>query len=283
MRSVSLFIFVCVFFSVSVSCYGQKEEFGLVTIKKDADTLASQQRIAKIKSIDNDVFEALTFKGKNTQPIKYRLLKPVHAPNDTEKYPLVVVFHGSGATGTDNAKQMGVLPKLWAQPGILSKYKAFIVVPQFPGRSSNYLMDSTRKVLTSIPQPGLQSALQLIDSLKQVLPVDEKRIYAVGFSMGGSSVINVLSSRPELFAAGVSLSGIPQFEQVEKLKTIPIWLIHGNKDTENPPASDDHFYREVSTIGKTRYWIFDGIEHNTIFSSAILGEQIPKWLFRKKK
>lgn len=282
MRLTKLVIVVAIMVALSDLASAQKKTYGVTIIPKDKDSLATQQRLATIKALDISVFEAASFTGNNTVPIKYRLLRP--APQKREKkYPLVIVFHGSGAIGEDNSKQMGVLARFWAQPEIVAKYQAYVVVPQFPSRSSNYEMDAERKVLKSVPQPGLRSTLQLIDSLKKVLPVDEQRIYAVGFSMGGSSVINVLSARPELFAAGISISGIPEFERVEKLRTIPIWLMHGNKDTENPFDSDNQFYKEVMPKGKTSYWIFDGIEHNTIFSSAILGNQIPEWLFSKKK
>lgn len=278
-RQVSV---VAIIVATSCMASAQKKTYGLTIISTDKDSLATQQRLATIKATDVAAFEAASFTGNNTVPIKYRLLRPALQKAE-KKYPLVIVFHGSGAIGVDNNKQMSVLARLWAQPEIVANYQAYVVVPQFSSRSSDYEMDAERKVLRSVPQPGLQSALQLIDSLKKVLPVDEQRIYAIGFSMGGSSVINVLSSRPELFAAGISISGIPQFEQVEKLRTIPVWLMHGNRDTENPFDSDDQFYKEVSTKGKTRYWVFDGIGHNTIFSSAILADQIPEWLFSKKK
>lgn len=60
--------------------------------------------------------------------------------------------------------------------------------------------------------------------------------------MGGSTVINSLSSRPDMFAAGVSIGGIPQFENIESLVNIPIWLIHGNLDIENHLIAINYFF-----------------------------------------
>ena len=243
-----------------------------------ADSLNTRLRIAKIKAIDNTVFEAGSFIGKGTPIINYRLLKPEQI---TKKVPLIIVFHGSGAVGKDNIAQLGILAKLWAMPEIKSNYPAYVLAPQFLTRSSNYVEDKQRGLLTSVAQPCLETALQLIDSLKTSLNVDVTRIYAVGFSMGGSSVINVLSARPDLFAAGISISGIPQFDKAKILSTMPLWLMHGNLDTENPFASDAQFYKELQH--KKRFWEFDGKAHNDIFSSLILGEAIPKWLFKHKK
>lgn len=264
------------------SCGLTKPEFGKSTIKKDKDTIALKEVKAAIRSIDNAVFEANSFIGNENTVLKYRLLKPKENVG-SEKYPLVVVFHGSGAVGSDNERQIGLLPKLWALPNIQKKFPAYVLVPQFATRSSNYVLDSNRDLLVSQPQVVLDSALELIDSLKKTLNIDEQRIHAVGYSMGGSTVINALSLRPDLFASGVSISGIPQFDEMEALSNIPIWLIHGNKDTENPFKSDEQFFKEINFNKNIRFWEMDGLEHNDIFSTIILGENIPKWLFTKRK
>jgi predicted peptidase len=210
------------------------------------------------------------------------LLKPKQN-SGSGKHPLVVVLQGSGAIGSDNESQLGLLPKLWALPNIQKKFPAYVLVPQFASRSSNYVLDSNRDLLVSQPQLVLEFVLDLIDSLKNTLNIDRQRTYAVGYSMRGSTVINALSLRPDLLASGVSISGIPQFDQTIVLSYIPIWLIHGNKDAENPFKSDEQFFKEISFYKNIRFWEMDGAEHNDIFSTIILGENIPKWLFSKKK
>jgi predicted peptidase len=263
-----------------LSCSKRISTFGKTKIDKSADSLYLKQRIAQIKGLNIGVFTKASFKGTADTAIAYRLLKPNHTKN---KLPLVIVFHGSNAVGTDNTSQLGILAKLFATDEIQAKYPAFILAPQFPSRSSNYVLDRSRNVLTSVPQSCLTTALQLIDSLKNTLNIDEKRIYLIGFSMGASSVINALALKPDVFAAGISISGIPQFNQVNRLANIPIWLIHGNIDTENPFNSDKEFFEEVSYQNKTRFWEFDNLAHNDIFSTAILTDELPKWLFKNKR
>lgn len=264
------------------SCAGIKPEFGKSTIKKDRDTIALKELKAVIRGIDNAVFGDCSFISKENTALKYRLLKPKQIIT-SGKYPLVIVFHGSGSIGTDNETQLGLLAKLWALPNIQKKYPAYVIAPQFPVRSSNYVMDNNRGILVSVPQAPLQIALQLVDSLKHNLNIDETRIYLVGFSMGASTVINALSARPDLFAAAVSISGIPQFDKIGSLANKPIWLIHGNQDTQNPFESDRQFYKEVSSKNNTLFWEMDELEHNNIISNRMLGETIPKWLFSKRK
>jgi predicted peptidase len=261
------------------SCATAKKQFGLNIIENTSDTIITKQEILKIRSIDNDIFDTATFIGNKQIEIKYRLFIPKQ--KGTEKYPLVIVFHGSGAIGTDNKSQLGLLQKLFASPDIQTKYPAYVLAPQFSTRSSDYVTDTNRKLLYSTPRPCLNSVLELIDSLKSNLNIDSKRIYVIGFSMGGSTVINSLSAKPELFAAGISIAGIPQFNKNQILNNIPIWLIHGSDDTENPINSDEQFYKEMSN--NIRFWKLKATTHDNIFSSLILGETLPKWLFKHQK
>jgi len=274
-----IFIFLCFAVILFSGCTTTKSQFGQHILERPADTTLTKQEILKIRSIDNSIFDKGTFIGKEQIEIKYRLFKPNQ--KSEEKYPLVVVYHGSGAIGTDNNAQLGLLHKLFASPEIQSKYPAFVLAPQFPTRSSDYKTDTGRKVLYSTPRPCLNEVFQLIDSLKSNLNIDSKRIYVVGFSMGGSTVINSLSARPDLFAAGISVAGIPQFDQTQVLKNIPIWLIHGIDDTENPIHSDEVLYKEIGD--NIRFWKLKATTHDNVFSSLILGETLPKWLFKYQK
>lgn len=276
----NLFIILTISLFSIISFTTAKAQFGLKIIDNTADAEITDQRIKQIRGLDNNIFEAVVFADSETKTeIKYRLFKPIQKK---KKYPLVVFYHGSGAIGTDNLSQLGLLPKLFANPEIQQKYSAYILAPQFPDRSSDYTMDKDRNLLVSVPRSSLQTVLKLIDSLKKNLNIDENRIYAIGFSMGGSTVINSLSARPDLFAAGISISGIPQFTNIEKLSTIPIWLIHGIDDTENPIKSDEQFYQQISKK-RIRFWKLKATTHDNVFTPQILDNTLPKWLFKQRK
>lgn len=277
--TIRIFLFLSIVILFCSGCATSKSQFGQSILERPVDTTLTKQEISTIRSIDNRIFEKATFIGKEQIEINYRLFNPNQ--KSEEKYPLVVVYHGSGAIGTDNNTQLGLLHKLFASTEIQSKYPAYVLAPQFPTRSSDYATDTERKVLYSTPRPCLNEVFQLIDSLKSSLNIDNKRIYVVGFSMGGSTVINSLSARPDLFAAGISVAGIPQFDQTQVLKNIPIWLIHGIDDTENPIHSDEVLYKEISY--NIRFWKLKGTTHDNVFSSLILGETLPKWLFKYQK
>ena len=245
------------------SCKSTKQDFGMRVFEFPADTLRTQTEITRIRSLSNTIFDSAAYTGMNDILIQYRLYKPAAAAHKNQKLPLVVVFHGSGAIGTNNQSQLGLLAKMFAGPDLQKKYPAFVLAPQFATRSSDYELDSMRTVVVSVPRNCLQTAIELIDSLKQHLPIDQKRIYAIGYSMGGSTTINAISARPDLFAAGVSIAGIPQFDRMASITHIPLWLIHGRDDTENPIDSDEWFYEELRTKGLIRLWIFENGIHGS--------------------
>ncbi len=87
-----------------------------------------------------------------------------------------MVFHGSGAIGTNNTSQMGILSKMCLLSENREKYPVYFLSPQFPVRSSNYDLDETRNVKVSESNEHLDLVLKLIDSLIIKNNVDQHRI-----------------------------------------------------------------------------------------------------------
>lgn len=278
MAKILLALFIS---TVSVtSSLSQHKKFGQVVFEESERTKETSDEIRKIKSLDNDLFDANMFISKEREEINYRLFKP-DSETTTKTYPLILVYHGSAGIGTDNTSQLRLFQKLFVNPEIQKEYPAYVLAPQFSTRSSDYSMDETRNVLRSTPRACLNTVFDLVDSLKRSLNIDSNRVYVVGYSMGGSTVMNSLSERPDLFAAGISISGVPQFENPEEMSNIPIWLIHGTSDDVNPIDSDQKFYNEYSS--NIRFWKHRNKNHNNIVTKHILGDAMPKWLFNHIK
>lgn len=126
-----------------VSCVSLSTKFGTKTkIFDKKDSLQSLAKIKEVKALDYSDFKTGKFKDEKTE-VNYRFLKPKNL-DKSKKYPLVLVFHGSGAIGTNNTSQMGVLSKMWLSAENREKYPTYVLSPQFPIRSSNYHLDETR-------------------------------------------------------------------------------------------------------------------------------------------
>ncbi|WP_374444639.1 alpha/beta fold hydrolase [Epilithonimonas sp.] len=253
--------------------YGTKTE-----IYDKADSLQSLARIRQIKNLGYSDFKSGKFdNGKLT--VNYRFLTPKTIEQD-KKYPLILVFHGSGAIGTNNTSQMGVLSKMWLLPENRDQYPVYVLAPQFPVRSSNYHLDESRNVKASESNEHLDLVLKSIDSLVINENIDRNRIYVMGFSMGGSTTANAISKRPDLFAAAINISGISQFDKMDLLFKMPIWIVHGTLDTDNFPQSNFRFFDEMKSKGKVFLWEYKDKYHNNILSAGLVDE-IPKWLLKQ--
>ena len=279
-QKISKLLFFILIISSTVSCVC-KTKFGTRTeINDKKDSLKSLAKIKEIKNLDYSDFKAGKFKEGETE-VNFRLLKPKNF-DQTKKYPLILVFHGSGAIGTNNTSQIGILSKMWLLPENREQYPTFVLSPQFPIRSSNYYLDEKRNVKASESNEHLDLVLKSIDSLIINENIDPNRIYVIGFSMGGSTTSNAISKRPDLFAGAINVSGISQFDKIDELTKLPIWIIHGSLDTDNFPQSNFRIFEEMKNKGNIFLWEYKDKYHNNILSAELV-EEIPKWLFKQTK
>jgi predicted peptidase len=183
--------------------------------------------------------------------LPYRLLSP--ADSDAKAtYPLVLVLHGSGALGTDNTSQLGAFARAWALPEMRAAYPAYVVVPQFDDRSSTYITDERDSLPASEGTDRLRLAAALVDQLIATRRVDRNRVYAVGFSIGGSAAWDLAAERPGFFAAIVPFAGVPPRRSLAPtISRTPTYIVHGTADTENPITADRAMFAKLSVASSS--------------------------------
>jgi predicted peptidase len=237
--------------------------------------------LASLFAADAEAFTRETFQAASGMRLPYRLLSPI-APYG--KAPLIVVLHGSGAIGTDNNAQMGAVAKAWAQPVVRTRFQAFVVVPQAPVRTADYAPDADG-LLASRPGASLPATLELVAYLARTLPVDRSRIYIIGFSMGGSAALNALLLEPDRFAAAVAFSAVPPPRALAaRVAGVPVMLVHGTADTENPFAPDKAWAEAlVAQGGQPRLVAYDGMDHRVPPDMLVDDDEWRAWLFRQRR
>ena len=73
---------------------------------------------------------------------------------------------------------------------------------------------------------GQQDVMDVIKEIQYQWPIDEKRIYAFGHSMGAAGTWNVTRAHPELFAAVAPIAMWIDRAAVEELRHLPmLWLM----------------------------------------------------------
>jgi predicted peptidase len=233
-----------------------------------------------LAAVEADAFISASFSASNGVTLPYRVLLPRQAERGV-RYPLVLQLHGSGGVGTDNLKQLDLLARSWAMPAVRATYRSYVLVPQFPIRSANYGPPSADQHAEH--SAALIAALELVEKFSSENMVDQSRVYALGFSMGGSAAWLAGTLKPALFAAIVPISGIaPDNHAALPLKDVPVWAMHGNADAENPIGPDLRLTQAIRTLGGTRILFrqYDGLDHR-LPADIYPGFWWRDWLFKQ--
>jgi predicted peptidase len=190
-----------------------------------------------------DVCEAHEFAlrrdGQTIQTFAYRLFKPL--PNPTmQKYPLILWVHGYGdyELSKPNFGQLkGVGELVLTDLADLTAYPFYLVAMQCP---KNCRWDSTYETsaLGQSTFDTIDANIELIKSLMQEFPIDEKRIYAIGISSGGPACWQMVQRQPNLFAAAAPLACVLDMPTApEAIAGVSIWSFRSLADT-SPPMED---------------------------------------------
>ena len=137
---------------------------------------------------------------------------------DNGKVPTLLTFHGGGDSAFYIAYESG-----WYR--IANKYGFLLISIE------NHLNSTATEMM------------ELVDKLKEKYPIDEKRLYASGFSMGGCKSWDMYQEYPERFAAlapmdatfevGLNVYGQPAPCEINRKVPVPVFY-SGGEETPLP-------------------------------------------------
>jgi polyhydroxybutyrate depolymerase len=152
--------------------------------------------------------------------------------------PLVVLLHGAGSGGQDDAVRFG-----WRRK---AEIEGFVVAapdasPVFAGRAVDpvanpRVWNDGAPFITQSTRASEDTALAaaLVDELARLHGIDRRRVYVAGFSSGGNMAARLAQEIPERLAAVMIAAG--QFTQVNPrpARAVPILYFSGDADPLNP-------------------------------------------------
>jgi predicted peptidase len=102
----------------------------------------------------------------------------------------------------------------------------------------------------------------------------------MGLSMGGMGTFELLSRKPDVFAAAVAICGGGDPDSVtEYASEVPLWAFHGAKDNVVAPQQS---ITMVSALlkegGLPRFTLYDDADHNS-WDPAFAEPGLLPWLF----
>jgi predicted peptidase len=170
-----------------------------------------------------------------------------------EKLPMLIYLHGAGGVGNKVGKLEGQSRALREGLSRMGKQPCIVVVPQSLRRSRGEEAGGWL--------PGDLDVL--MDQLMTTLPVDEKRIYLTGNSMGGYGCWVWAGNSPQHFAAIAPISGgigpggpkdvTPDLDAwAANLAKVPVWAFAGGKDRVVPAERSERMLKAIQKAGGTQ-------------------------------
>ncbi len=189
-----------------------------------------------------------------TTKLNFALHIPEEARSVPDKpWPTILFLHGRGEFG-DNPEDLfltGLPPYVAERP----EFPFIVIAPQCPWKTW---------------WPELADEIdQLLNFCLRTYPVDPRRLYLTGLSMGGFGAWYLAARWPERFAAvapicggGYWMHGFP--EQVAALRDVPVWAFHGAKDDVVPPSFSEELVNTLKAGGgDVKLTIYPEADHDS--------------------
>jgi len=218
-----------------------------------------------------------SFKWKSTRAgqLDYLLyLPPDYDAKSGKRWPLMISLHGAGERGTDVQRVAIHGPMSLVKKG--TNFPFIIVAPLCPA-GERWQNDSLNF---------------LLDHVEKKYRVDKSRVYLTGLSMGGYGTWSLGVTKPERFAAIAPICGggsvidviLAGRDQAQALKTLPIWVFHGAKDSVVPLDESERMVEALKRIGvkDVKLTVYPDAEHNS-WTETYKNPEFYEWLLKQKR
>jgi predicted esterase len=194
--------------------------------------------------------------------MKHLLFLPRGYVSDGRRWPLIVYLHGGSMRGTDpeRLRRMGL-------PAVVEKDPDFPFIVLSPLLPERQLWTDT------------DALIALLDDVVRRHRIDPDRVYLTGHSVGGNGAWYLAYRHPDRFAAIAPMAGpaIPWW--ATRLKDVPVWAFHGDRDEIVPPRESREMVDALRAEGgDARLTVLEGRDHFIL--DAYENRELYAWLLR---
>lgn len=184
-----------------------------------------------------------------------------------KEYPLVFFLHGAGERVQDPHQAMfhGYMKYVREQG---KEYPFIFIAPQCIGNA--YWGSYT------------ESLSAFLDYILETYPVDRRRVYLTGLSMGGTGTWMFAMARPNTFAALMPVCGSGIYWNVANLLKTPIYMVHGDCDTCVPISGSVEMLTSINSRGgNAKLKICYGVGHDA-WNYAYTDDSLLEWMLSQR-
>jgi predicted peptidase len=200
-----------------------------------------------------------------TVEVPYLLHLPEEYGTSAERWPLILHLHGAGERGSDlkKVRAFGLARVCVRNP----KFPFIVVSPQCPEN------DFWRNDVL----------FALLDEMCEQFAVDPDRIYVTGASMGGYGTWSLAAHEPERFAAVAPICGRAAGLWTWALKSLPIWVFHGEWDPIVSIEESRRMVEGLKEIGNdARFTIYPRALHD-VWTRTYRGTELFDWFLTHRR
>lgn len=184
---------------------------------------------------------------------------------EDKKWPLIMFLHGGAEQGNDlNLVKKNGIPK------IIDKKKNFPFVVVSPQCPEGYWWSN-------------DVLITLLDEIIKSYNIDKNRIYLTGISMGGYATWELAMEYPEKFAAIAPICGGGDPYHIDRIKNIPVWAFHGEKDKVVKVYKSKRMVKALRKCGgNVKLTIYPDMRHD-VWTITYNNQELYKWFLKHKR
>lgn len=270
----------------------------MINLIEEGRTLLPEESLGKDpRAGRTGYFERAYISRIDESPQPYFVLAPSAAAKALKgeekdrRFPLVLFLHGY-VPDYNKHRWWTEMPEYNA---VFEKNDCFMAIPF--GRSNADFLG-----------PGEVDVLDVMDEMKRLYPIDERRVYLYGYSMGGMGVYSIAGHYPDLWAGAIVLAGhagsplawytpgldkLAPFkqhlirtdqalDQCENFAHIPFQIFHGEQDRVVKPEDARTMQTRIKDIGGKAELTFLPGDHWSLFDLMASEPPVKKMLELKR-
>lgn len=173
-------------------------------------------------------FQQLLFEaGDKGKSLAYNLFCPEKI-EEGKVYPLVLFMHDAGSCSEDvlSPLNQGNGATVWAKEDTQLRHPCFVLAPLYPKKAANDEFEVTWEA---------DATVELVRELLREHPIDEKRIYGTGQSMGCMMLCELMLRNPGFFAGCFLVAGQWNPATMGAAKDENLWILVSEGDIKAFP------------------------------------------------